>query len=225
MSTQFVKNTNKPLPDSELWTVADGWRISGQTGIAYTNLNEIYTDAENEDAMANIFYNTLKEQLAGKAKQSIEYVGHYMVASYTKDGKGPFVYAFPPNRKDEAEKKASYNNGTVPTVQSQQQTQQPFQQKTQQSFRPQQSNTATSSTVQIPLQQNNKPSLSKKEIVIPTNMISIAEDDEEGIIKAEEKGLYCLPVMHVGSDHFHYIHEVTGKRTYIYGKLKTVEIE
>ena len=216
---QFQKSPPTPA-DSELWKIGKKWRTSAK-GIDYTELDNIMsTDPEIEiESLLEAF----DEQLAGKVSESIQYVGHYLVASHTQDGK-TFVYGYPLNKKDEAEKKASYNTGRATTVQQQRPRQQP-QNVAQQIFNPQQSNTAASSTVQVPLQQNNKPTFTKKEIVVPTNMISLAQDDEEGIAKAVEKGLYCLPVMHVGSDNFNYISEETGKRTYIYGKLKTVEIE
>lgn len=41
MSQQFVKNNDRPHPDSPLWKFADDWKVSQKTGIAYCSLDGI----------------------------------------------------------------------------------------------------------------------------------------------------------------------------------------
>ena len=218
-TTQFQKSPPTPA-DSELWKIGKKWRTSAK-GIDYTELDNIMsTDPEIEiESLLEAF----DEQLAGKVSESIQYVGHYLVASHTQDGK-TFVYGYPLNKKDEAEKKASYNTGRVTTVQQQRPRQQP-QNVAQQIFNPQQSNTAASSTLQIPLQQNNKPTFTKSTIEVPFNMRPIAWDDSDTIKDAEQQGLYPLPVKHVGVENFGFIGEESGKRMFWWGKIKLVEME
>ena len=212
MSTnqQFQKSPATPA-DSELWKIGKKWRTSAK-GIDYTELDNIMsTDPEIE---IESLLEALNEQLAGKVQESIQYVGHYLVASHTPDGKA-FVYGFPPNRKDEAEKKASYNKGyntgSVPAP------------RQQQTFRPQQSNTSTSSTVQVPLQQS-KPSFTTPTLEVPYNIRPIEWDNAMEIEQAEKEGLYILPVKHVGVENWGFVNE-NGRRTFYYGRIKTVTID
>lgn len=214
MSTQFVKNTNSPPQDSELWSVADGWKTSTQTGLDYTNLDQVYESEEEHD-----FIDALKDQLSGKVKQSIDYAGHFMVASYSQNGK-PLVYAYPKNRAQDADKKASYNKGVVPTGTGGPQQQQSRPQQ-QQVFKPQQSNTTASSTVQT----TAKPSFTKQTLEVPFDMRMVAWNDKDAVEDAILHGLYPLPVKHVGVENFGFIGEVTGQRTFWYGRVKLVEID
>jgi len=64
---QFVKNTQKPSDDSELWAVADGWKISQQTGLTYTSLDDIFKTQNDHQ-----FHDALVKQLNGKIKQSLD---------------------------------------------------------------------------------------------------------------------------------------------------------
>jgi hypothetical protein len=152
----------------------------------------------------------LNKQLAGKLKQSINYVNHRIVASYTPDGK-VFVYGFTPDREEEAEKKASYNNGPPSSVP-----------KTQQTFDspPQTSNTSAPSTVQV------KPvSVTKQHLEIPFDLRPIKWNDIEGIQDAINDGLYPLPVKHTGVENWGFIGEMSGERTFWYGRIKLIEVD
>ena len=80
MSTQFVKNTNAPDSSSELWTVAEGWKISAKSGKIYTNLDKVFKNEVNPESEDNDFYNALIDQLDGKVTEPIDYIGYYFVA-------------------------------------------------------------------------------------------------------------------------------------------------
>src|SRR5688500_104013 len=113
---QFVKNTNKPPENSELWSVADEWKISQQTGLTYTPLDNVYKTQNDHQ-----FHDALVQQLNGEIKQSIDIgIGYLFVASYSQNGKA-LVYAYDPSRKEDADKRASYNK---PQQQQQQESQQ-----------------------------------------------------------------------------------------------------
>src|SRR4249920_3251749 len=112
MSTQFVKSPPTPA-DSKLWMIGKKWRRSQRTGLDYTDLDEISTTHQDIDIASLI--DALHKQLSGNLKQSIDYVDHRIVASYSENGKA-LVYGYPPEREADAEKKASYNNDTVPAA-------------------------------------------------------------------------------------------------------------
>src|SRR4249920_282668 len=96
------------------------------------------------------------------------------------------------------EKKASYNNGTVPAagaVKQPQQQQTTF--KTQSEPQTQISNTSAPSTVQV------KPvSVTKQHLEVPFDLRPIKWNDVEAIQDALNDGLYPLPVKHVGVENF-----------------------
>ena len=216
-TTQFQKSPPTPA-DSELWKIGSKWRRSQKTGLDYTELDNIQSTHEEIDIQS--LMEALDDQLSGKAKESIQYVGHFLVASQTQDGK-VFVYGYPPNQKEQAEKKASYNGkgGSGSSVrQGQQQQQQSFSNNNRS---PNLQSYASSGTAA----NTNKPSFAKQTLEVPYSMVPIAWDDEEKITKAEEKGLYPLPVKHVGVENWGYISEETGKRTFWYGKIKTIPLE
>lgn len=221
-SQQFVKNTNVPAPESELWSIADGWKISNSTGIPYTKLDNVYATPNDHELV-----DALKSQLSGNVKESIDFIGHYLVAAYSKDGTA-LLYAYGKHQKDEAEKKASYNNGVVPTGNSTGGGNNNNNQTTKTTFstatRP--TNTSTQSTISVSASpQNPKPTFTKQTTEVPFDVRPITWNDIEAIEQALSEGLYILPVKYVGVENWGFIGEESGQRTFWYGKLKTVEIE
>ena len=218
---QFVKNTNAPPAESELWSVAGGWKISG-SGKTYTDLEETYRNEVNPESEDNDFYNTLIDQLTGKVTEPIDYIGYYFVASVAQDLKKELVYAYKKNELELANKQVKYsfnadsarNKGgsSVPKGPvAQGQTQ----------FKPQStSGPAASSTVQT----SSKPTVVQQTIQVITDQIALDIDDKEAIAAAKEKGLYVLPIKDVGAVNFNYIGEISGKRTFLYGRIINVKI-
>lgn len=216
---QFVKNTNVPAPESELWSIADGWKISKSTGVAYTKLDNVYSTPNDHELV-----DALNSQLSGKVKESIDFIGHYLVAAYSQDNT-PLLYAYGKDQKDQAEKKASYNNGVVPTGTSKTQGGNNQTTKTTFSSNSRPSNTSTQSTINVPTP-SPKPTFTKQTTeLVPFDVRPIAWNDIGAIEQALNDGLYILPVKYVGVENWGFIDEEIGQRTFWYGKLKTVEIE
>jgi hypothetical protein len=208
---QFVKSPPTPA-DSELWKIGTKWRRSQTKNVDYTELDNIMTKHSDIDIPSLI--EALNKQLAGNLKQSIDYVDHRIVASYTPDGKA-FVYGFTPDREAEAEKKASYNSGVVPEGANQQQR--TLQQT---DFKSQVANTAAPSTLQV------KPvSVTKQHLEVPFDLRPIKWNDIEGIQDAINDGLYPLPVKHTGVENWGFIGEMSGERTFWYGRIKLIEVD
>ena len=222
MSTQFVKSPPTPA-DSKLWRIGKKWRRSQKTGVDYTDFDQIGTTHADVDIEGLI--GLLRQQYAGTLKQSINCEGHRLVGSYSQDGK-PFVYGYPANREAEAEKKASYNNGpplpeevgglSVPTTTA-------TAVSGQQTFKPQASNTATSSTATIST--SNKPTITRQSLEVPFDLRPIKWNDVEAIQDALNDGLYPLPVKHTGVENWGYIGEMSGERTFWYGRIKLIEVD
>jgi hypothetical protein len=211
---QFVKSPPTPA-DSELWKIGIKWRRSQTKNVDYTELDNIMTKHSDIDIPSLI--NELNNQLAGKLKQSINYVNHRIVASYTPDGKA-FVYGFTPDREEEAEKKASWNSGVVPEGAKQQQQQQRTLQQT--DLKSQVANTAAPSTIQV------KPvSVTKQHLEVPFDLRPIKWNDVEAIQDALNDGLYPLPVKHTGVENWGFIGEMSGERTFWYGRIKLIEVD
>ena len=215
---QFAKNTNAPAPESELWTIADGWKISAKSGKIYTNLDKVYTVDENSEGAetSNALYNALLDQLSGRVKEPIDYVGHYIVAGKSQDGT-ELVYAFYKNQLQDAEKQVKYSassgfSGTVPKAQP----------------KPQQQRLgATMPTINRPVEQmkNTTPPLStvQRTIEVVKDVIPIPWDNAMEIAKAEERGLYVLPVAHVGKENF-FFENKDGDRCFLYGRIINVKV-
>jgi hypothetical protein len=204
---QFVKSPPTPA-DSELWKIGTKWRRSQTKNVDYTELDNIMTKHKDIDIPSLI--EALNKQLAGNLKQSINYVNHRIVASYTPDGKA-FVYGFTPDREEEAEKKASWNSGPAQSVPKAQQT---FDSP------PQTSNTSAPSTLQV------KPvSVTKQHLEVPFDLRPIKWNDIEGIQDAINDGLYPLPVKHTGVENWGFIGEMSGERTFWYGRIKLIEVD
>ena len=199
---QFVKNTQKPSDDSELWAVADGWKISQQTGLTYTSLDDIFKTQNDHQ-----FHDALVKQLNGKIKQSLDIgLGYLFVASYSQNGKA-LVYAYDPSRKEDADKRASYNKPQEPQQKLEtvpEAANQPPPQQQQQTILSQ------------PQQQQNKQS---EFIKIIRDSIEVEADDEQGITELEKAGLYEIPVVYVGTNNYGYFHPETGKKMYKYGRV------
>ncbi len=216
---QFVKNTNAPSPDSELWTIADGWKISAKSGKIYTNLDKVYTVDENtEDAVtANALFTALTEQLSGKVKEPIDYVGHYIVAGKSQDGT-ELVYAFYKNDLAGAEKQVKYSassGGVVSVPKGPQNRPQQAQSGAQKTI------DASKNTIRSP--QTTAPlSTVQRTIEVVKDVIPIPWDNAMEIAKAEERGLYVLPVDKVGKENF-FFENKDGDRCFLYGRIINVK--
>lgn len=217
---QFVKNTNKPDANSELWTIADEWKISGTTGLPYTAAENVFRTANDHE-----FYDAIVSQLKGEIKESLDIgLGFYFVASYSQNGKA-LLYAYPPNRKEDADKKASYNNGSVPAAtatgggQQQQQsaTSSPQQKITQ---APKVTTTTTYSTPSTI--QTTKPS---QIIEVPYDLAMVEWDNAMEIEQVEATGRFVLPVKFTGVENWGFVNPETGKRTFWYGRIKLVRVQ
>lgn len=211
---QFVKNTNKPDANSELWSVADEWKISGTTGLPYTAAENVFRTANDHE-----FYDAIVQQLKGEIKESLDIgLGYYFVASYSQNGKA-LLYAYPPNRKEDADKKASYNKGVVPTGGDNNQQQQS----------PQQKITQTSS--QISTKTFSAPSTSttttkpSQIIEVPYDLAMVEWDNAMEIEQVEATGRFVLPVKFTGVENWGFVNPDTGKRTFWYGRIKLVRVQ
>jgi hypothetical protein len=214
MSTQYVKNTNTPPEESELWAVGEGWKISAK-GKTYTNLSKIKRDERHPDNEINDLYNVLIDQLDGRVTEPVDYADHYFVAGTSVDG-AELVYAFEKNDLDGANRQVKYSkqSGTVPTTKPQQQ---------QQTFKPQVSNTSAtpaSNTVTTPQQ---KPQVVQKTIDIVTDVTPIKVGDISAIGEAEQRGLYVLPIIHVGNNRFCFENK-EGDYILLYGRIISVKV-
>lgn len=210
---QFVKNTNKPDANSELWSVADEWKISGTTGLPYTAAENVFRTANDHE-----FYDAIVQQLKGEIKESLDIgLGYYFVASYSQNGKA-LLYAYPPNRKEDADKKASYNKGVVPTDGSQQQPS-PQQKITQTSS---QISTKTFSAPSTSTTTTTKPS---QIIEVPYDLAMVEWDNAMEIEQVEATGRFVLPVKFTGVENWGFVNPDTGKRTFWYGRIKLVRVQ
>jgi hypothetical protein len=217
---QFVKNTNAPPAESELWSVAGGWKISG-SGKTYTDLEEVYRNEVNPESEDNDFYNTLIEQLLGKVTEPIDYIGYYFVASVAQDLKKELVYAYKKNELELANKqvKYSFNAESVRNKGGSSVPKGPVAQG-QTQFKPQStSGPAASSTVQTT---TSKPTVVQETLKVPTDVTIIKVGDVNKIGEAEQNGLYVLPVLHVGNNRFCF--ERDGEFYLLYGRIISVKI-
>ena len=206
MSTQqFVKNTNTPSADSELYSVADGWKISAGGNI-YTNLDEVFR-TNNDHA----FYDALVKQLNGEIKESLD-IGlkdHLFVASYSQNEKA-LVYAFLKKDKDKADKKASYNGSVQKAATPTQEPQQKITQAPSQ---------LSGQTTSIPIPFTKSSQL----IEVPYAIEPIAWNDAMAIESAEAEGKFVLPVKFTGVENWGF--NIDNTKTFYYGKIKLVRIQ
>lgn len=216
---QFVKNTNKPDANSELWTIADEWKISGTTGLPYTAAENVFRTANDHE-----FYDAIVSQLKGEIKESLDIgLGFYFVASYSQNGKA-LLYAYPPNRKEDADKKASYNNGSVPAAATgggQQQQQQSATSSPQQKIT-QSPKVTTTSTYSAPSTVQTKAS---QTIEVPYDIVKVEWDNAMEIEQVEATGRFVLPVKHTGVQNWGYEDKKTGNNVFWYGRIKLVRIQ
>ena len=210
---QFVKSPPTPA-DSELWKIGIKWRRSQTKNVDYTELDNIMTKHSDIDIQSLL--EALDQQLAGKLKESIDYVNHLLVASYTPDGK-TFVYGSTRDRKEEAEKKASFNTGKVPEggVQTQQKQQQqlPIGRPT--------SGVLKSSPAVVTEQP--KEVRYQRTIEVVTDVTPVKVGDISAIGEAEQRGLYVLPIIHVGNQRFCF-EDKNGDYILLYGRIIKVEV-
>jgi len=218
---QFVKNTNAPPEESELWSVAGGWKISG-SGKTYTDLEEVYRNEVNPESEDNDFYNTLIEQLTGKVTEPIDYIGYYFVASVAQDLKKELVYAYKKNELELANKqvKYSFNADSARNKGGSSVPKGPVAQgQTQFKTHPPSSAPAVSATVQA----TSKPTVVQRTIEVVKDVRPIAWDNAMEIERAEKDGLYILPIIHVGNNRFCFENS-NGELTLLYGRIINVKI-
>lgn len=210
---QFSKNTNVPPQDSILWQLGDGWKISQQTGIAYTALKNI----DHDDLRSG-----LKNQTT--SKELIQIGDYYFVCKPFQDGTLA-AYAYPLTEKAKAEKDLGYavkgrlaldagnantapkqqsltTNGTVPNVAP---------------------NTGIAPKSPPLLGVNTNGKLSQV-IEVPYDLQPIEWNDAMSIASAMEQGLIPLPVKYVGVENWGFTGE-NGIRTFWYGRIKLVRIQ
>ena len=220
---QFVKNTNAPPEESELWSVAGGWKISG-SGKTYTDLEEVYRNEVNPESEDNDFYNTLIQQLVGVVKEPIDYIGYYFVASVAQDLKKELVYAYTKDNLELANKQVRYSfnidsvrNKDGPVAEGMVE-----QQQGQTQFKPQStSGPAASSTVQY-----SKPQTVPETIKTITDVTIIRVGDISAIGEAEQAGLYCLPIIHTGNNRLCFQSKDENDHNFymLYGRIINVKI-
>jgi hypothetical protein len=216
MSTQFVKNTNTPPRESSLWSVGEGWKRS-EKGNDYTSLSQI-TNTQLGAELCNQFEASKKEPIA--------YVNHFFVPSYSQNGKF-LIYAFPDQVS--AEKKAKWEKPvTVPadldfrergSGQGQEQ-EQPLK-IAEQAFGTQQSNTAAASTV---ISKPPQVIHSQKTVQVVTDVTPVKCGDISTIGELEQRGLYVLPIIHVGNNRFCF-EDKEGNYILLYGRIINVKID
>lgn len=201
----FVKNTNTPPEESELWSIGEGWKISAK-GKTYTNLDKIYKvpDKHPNAAELNAFPKSLVDQLTGRIKDVVDYIGYYFVASTSTDGT-ELVYAFEKTDLDGAKKQVKY------------------------AFNPNRGSTVTEEKTQSPAPRQtaeveSAPSVIKQTITVPFDRRPIAWNDFPAIEQAEEEGLIPLPVVHTGAENWGKIGK-DGHEMFWWGRLRIVEIE
>lgn len=215
MSNQtFVKNTNTPPKSSPLWTVGEGWKTS-KNGNDYTKLAQI-TDVDLGVALC--------KQIEATRKEPIEYVKHYFVPNQAQDGNF-LVYAFQDLKS--AEGKAKYEKaGTVPAeldfrVEGQIEevtTRGEDQNQVSKQLPIQTSNTAASSTIET-----TKPKTTGRTIEVVTDVTPIKVGDISAIGEAEQRGLYVLPIIHVGNNRFCFENK-DGDYILLYGRIINVKV-
>ena len=216
MSNQqpFVKNTNKPDASSELWSIADEWKISGTTGLPYTAAENVFRTANDHD-----FYDALIQQLQGKIKESLDIgLGYYFVASYSQNGKA-LLYAY--QDKEAADKKASYNKGVVPIGgggDNQQQT-----------LSTEQKSNALVKTSIIKQESPNTNIINNTKasqvVEVPYDIVMVEWDDAPSIEQVEATGMFVLPVKFTGVENWGFVNPDNGKRTFWYGRIKLVRVQ
>ena len=207
---QFVKNTNTPAKNSPLWTVGEGWKTS-KNGNDYTKLAQITdTDLGVE----------LCKQIEATRKEPIEFKKHFFVPNQAQDGNF-LVYAFQDLKS--AENKAKYEKaGTVPAELD---FRDEFTRGEEQNVptletglrSPQQSNTAASSTLE------SKPKTTGRTIEVVSDVTPIRWDDVAAIGEAEQRGLYVLPIIHVGNNRFCFENK-DGDLILLYGRIISVKV-
>ena len=130
------------------------------------------------------------------------------------------VYAFEKSNLDGANKQVKYSHqqggsssGTVPKAA-------PKPQQQQQTFKsqPQASNTSASSTVTT-----QKPQVVQKTIDVVTDVTPIKVGDISAIGEAEQRGLYVLPIIHVGNNRFCFENK-EGDYILLYGRIISVKV-
>lgn len=214
MSEQkFVKNTNVPPEDSELWSVAEGWKISGADKLPYTKLEQVYHTPNDHK-----FLDALNQQLDGEVKQSLDVgLSDVFVAYLSQDGT-ELVKAWPRNRSSEADKKASYNKGRPPKTGQGTATQSPQQKITE---APKQQ-----IPTEIPPTKGIIPSSKSNQVIeVPYDIEPIPWNDAPSIERAESEGKFILPVKFTGVENWGFISTEDGTRTFYYGKIKLVRIQ
>lgn len=227
---QFVKNTNAPPAESELWTIADGWKISG-SGKTYTDLEEVYRNKVDPKSTDNDFYNTLVEQLVGVVKEPIDYIGYYFVASVAQDLKKELVYAYKKNELELANKQAKYSfnpdsvrNKDGPVTEGSVGQKQQQQQLGQTQFKPQSSSGPTASnTIQTSVA---KPTVVQETIKTITDVTIVRVGDISAIGEAEQAGLYCLPIIHTGNNRLCFQSKDENDHNFymLYGRIINVKV-
>ena len=209
MSNQtFVKNTNTPPKNSPLWTVGEGWKTS-KNGNDYTKLAQITdTDLGVE----------LCKQIEATRKEPIEYIKHYFVPNQAQDGNF-LVYAFQDLKS--AESKAKYEKaGTVPAeLDFRSELEEVTTRGEDQNQTIQQSNTTPSSTVET----YSKPKTTGRTIDVVSDVTPIRWDDIAAIGEAEQRGLYVLPIIHVGNNRFCFENK-NGELILLYGRIISVKV-
>ena len=209
MSNQtFVKNTNTPPKNSPLWTVGEGWKTS-KNGNDYTKLAQITdTDLGVE----------LCKQIEATRKEPIEYIKHYFVPNQAQDGNF-LVYAFQDLKS--AESKAKYEKaGTVPAeLDFRSELEEVTTRGEDQNQTIQQSNTTPSSTVET----YSKPKTTGRTIDVVSDVTPIRWDDIAAIGEAEQRGLYVLPIIHVGNNRFCFENK-DGELILLYGRIISVKV-
>lgn len=208
---QFIKNTNKPPAESELWSIADEWKISGTTGLPYTAAENVFRTANDHE-----FYDAILQQLKGEIKESLDIgLGYYFVASYSQNGKA-LLYAY--QDKEAADKKASYNKGVVPTGGGDNQQQQ-------------QKITAQTTTTIPKVSSHSNNTLvttvnkASQVIEVPYDVTMVEWDNAMEIEQVEATGRFILPVKFTGVENWGFVNPETGKRTFYYGRIKLVRIQ
>ncbi len=213
MSTnqKFVKNTNTPPQDSILWSLGEGWKRS-EKGNDYTTLIQISdTDLGVE----------LCKQIEATRKEPIEYKKQYFVPSVSQNGKF-LVYAFSDLKS--AENKAKWEKPvSVPADLDfrDEFTRGEEQNQINEQLPIQASNTAASSTVQY-----SKPQTVQKTIDVISDPTIIKVGDIAAIGEAEQRGLYCLPVIHTGNNRICFQSKEENDNNFymLYGRIISVKV-
>ena len=195
---QFVKNTDKPTPDSVLWEFADDWKISGSSGVPYASLPGV--ERKNDE-----LYEGLRQIIKSKNLENVEYQSYHFALTFFDNKDKPKDPNIPSNwhvfvfeKEEDAKKKNDYQkrfinwdfkpstSTTVPKAQGQGQGQQQSLVSTGQSFKPQVMTVPSSppppTTGSIP-----------QYITTFTDPIEVEAHDEETINDLTSKGFSYLP--------------------------------